>query len=296
MSHKLVRIKEEISIEGFHFICYFEHGPNFFHLPEKHNFWEMLYVDYGAINSIADGVGCSLSAGQVVFHSPNESHCHIANQRDASNVVMVGFSCNSPIMSFFDKKVFTLSKASKKILSLFIVEAENSFGKFSRDYDNNAGLDFANASPGASQLMQCYLIEFLFSLIRSGGDEFHALRPTQDSRALVESSFLSTILQYIQLHVTDTPSLSALCEQFSISRTHLCNIFKEGFSKSPVNYWIEAKIRLAKKLLREGNMNITQISEYLGYSSIHHFTRMFKRATGLSPTAYKKSINADTDH
>ena len=46
----------------------------------------------------------------------------------------------------------------------------------------------------------------------------------------------------------------------------------------------------AKKLLREKNHSITQISELLGYSSIHIFSRAFKKAVGLSPTAYIKSI------
>lgn len=46
----------------------------------------------------------------------------------------------------------------------------------------------------------------------------------------------------------------------------------------------------AKKLLRESNYNVTQISELLGYASIHHFSRMFKRAYGVSPTAYQSSI------
>ena len=50
------------------------------------------------------------------------------------------------------------------------------------------------------------------------------------------------------------------------------------------------KMKEAKKLIREGNHNITQISEILGYSSIHHFTRMFKRVTGFSPTMYKTSV------
>lgn len=59
---------------------------------------------------------------------------------------------------------------------------------------------------------------------------------------------------------------------------------------SPVDYWISLKIRQAKRLLREDRWNVTQIAGILGYSSIHHFTRMFKRSTGMSPSAYKSSV------
>ncbi len=291
MAFELIPIKEEIDIQGFHFIYYFEQGKDFYHAPERHDFWEILYVDYGNIISVADGVGFDLTAGQVVFHRPSEVHSHVANQKDASNVVTIGFSCDSPIMSFFNKKVFTLGKGSKKILSLFNTEAISALGGLCTDYNNKSPLDFSGAAPGSVQLMQCYLVEFLFSLIRNEEGDVRSLVRSKDSRALAESSLVTTVLQYIQNHLTDPPSLSVLCEQFSVSKTYLCNAFKEGIGRSPIDCWITNKIKLAKRLIREKDQNITQISEYLGYSSIHHFTRMFKRVTGISPSDYKKSIS-----
>ena len=291
MVYETIPVKPEIDIEGFNFLYYLEQTHNFYQTPERHNFWEMLYVDYGSIISVSDGVGCDLSAGQVVFHSPGEIHNHAANQKDASNIVVVGFTCNSPLMSFFDKKVFTLGKASKKILSLFFSEASQALGGLCNDPDNKSPIDFSNAVPCSAQLMMCYWVEFLCSLIRAEDGDVQALVRSKNSRALAESSLVTTALQYMQSHVTDPPSLSVLCEQFSVSRTYLCNAFKEGVGNSPIDCWINHKIKLAKRLIREEERNITQISEYLGYSSIHHFTRMFKRVTGLSPTDYKKSIN-----
>ena len=291
MAFELIPVTEEISIKGFHSIYYFELNKNFYHIPERHDFWELVYVDYGAIESIVEGAGCTLTAGQVIFHKPMESHSHIANQKDASNVVVVSFACDSPLMAFFDRKIFRLGKASQKVLSLFLAEATNALGTICGDYNNKSPLDFSNAKPGAVQLMQCYLVEFLFSLIRGNEEDIHALTLTRDTRAQAESSLTDSVVQYIQNHITQPPSLTLLCEQFSVSRTHLCSIFKESTGKSPVDYWIDLKIKEAKKLIREGNWNFTQIAEHLGYSGIHHFTRMFKRVTGISPTDYKKSIH-----
>ena len=55
---------------------------------------------------------------------------------------------------------------------------------------------------------------------------------------------------------------------------------------------MDLKIKEAKKLIRENNYSISQISDMLGYSSIHIFSRAFKKAVGLSPTAYRKSIKS----
>ena len=290
MDFQFVPVIPEIEITGFHSIYYFEFDKTFYHPSEKHDFWEMVYVDDGCINAIVDGVGCELSKGQVIFHTPMEPHSHIANHRDSSNLVVVSFSCTSPTMNYFTRKIFQLEKSSQKILSLFLKEAQNAMGQISGDYNNKSPLDFSNAAPGSVQLMQCYLIEFLFSLLRSSSDAVQAMQHTKASRHLAESSLVSSIERFIEEHLAETPALPIICDHFSISRTYLCRIFKEETGTSPIDYWIALKIKEAKKLIREGNHNITQISELLGYSSIHHFTRMFKRVTGLSPTGYKSSV------
>ena len=57
-----------------------------------------------------------------------------------------------------------------------------------------------------------------------------------------------------------------------------------------IEYFRNLKVEQAKILIREGNYNFTEISELLGYSSIHYFSRHFKQATGFSPTDYARSI------
>jgi AraC-like DNA-binding protein len=289
MAFEFTPIRTDISITGFHSIYYFEFDIDFYHTPETHDFWELVYVDYGTIDAIVDGVGCSLSSGQVIFHQPMESHTHIGNGRDAGNVVVISFSCDSPVMSFFNRKIFSLQKTSKKVLSLFLAEATNALGAICRDYNDTSPLDFSNAPLGSTQLMQGYLTEFLFSLIRNNSG-VTTLEATQNTRQMAENSLVNSILYFIQDNLNQPPSLETLCTRFSLGRTYLSRIFKEATGSSPVDYWIHAKIKEAKKLIREGNLNITQISEILGYSGIHHFTRMFKRITGMSPTDYKNTV------
>ncbi len=45
-------------------------------------------------------------------------------------------------------------------------------------------------------------------------------------------------------------------------------------------------------MIRDEQMNFTQISESLGYSSIHYFSRQFKNITGMTPSEYASSIRA----
>jgi len=289
MDFKLIPIVPQIDIAGFHSVYYFELGKTFYSLPERHDFWEMVYVDEGTIDAIIDGIGCSLEKGQVIFHQPMEKHAH-ANHGNVSNAIVVSFSCESETMTFFNKKIFTLEKPSQKILSLFLDEARNALGHLRGDYHDRSPLDFSNAKEGSVQLMQCYLVAFLFSLIRSNDTSIYPLQHVQAAHLMADNSMVESIKKYIAAHLCEQPSLSELCTKFSMSRTSLCRIFKEATGTSPVAYWIDEKIREAKRRIRQDNYNITQISEQLGYASIHHFCRMFKRSTGVSPTAYKDML------
>ena len=59
-----------------------------------------------------------------------------------------------------------------------------------------------------------------------------------------------------------------------------------------IEYFTLLKINGAKEMIRTGHLNFTQISEQLGYSSIHYFSRQFKKSTGMTPSEYALSIKA----
>ena len=62
--------------------------------------------------------------------------------------------------------------------------------------------------------------------------------------------------------------------------------------KTVIEYITGLKMKEARRLMREGNKNMTEIAMELGFSSVHYFSRMFKKASGLSPTEYIKTIKS----
>ena len=50
------------------------------------------------------------------------------------------------------------------------------------------------------------------------------------------------------------------------------------------------KLQKSKQLIREGNMNFTEIAKVLEYSTIYHFSRQFKQMFGMTPSEYAKSV------
>ncbi len=290
MQKPLIIPNTAVEIDGFHTIYYFEFGKEFTHPPEKHDFWEMVYVDKGSIIAVTDGIGCPLTQGQAIFHEPDEVHAHISDNEVANNMLVITFSCKSGAMDFFRRKTFTLDKTAKTLLTLFMREAKGAMGRMPCEYSDSRPLDFASEDFGASQLMKFHFTEFLIKLIRSGTEFGGRIHANAESRTIAKNSLVELICDYMYEHIGENLNLESLCNHFFIGKSQLSAMFHERTGDSPMQYYATLKVTEAKKLLREDNLTVSQITDALGYSGIHNFSRAFKKATGFSPTDYKKSI------
>ena len=284
-------IQREIVLEGFNSIYYFEFGKDFSHPPEKHDFWEMVYVDMGDINAVTDGLGRTLTQGQVIFHRPNEVHAHISNRVVPNNMLVVSFTTHSPAMEFFDKKIITLDKTGKTLLTLFIKEARNALGNIPHEYSNKNPLNFSHAPFASLQLLECYLTEFLLVLMRSDDDATTTPKRNDLSRELAQTSITELIVSYLKESVYESLTLGDVCNRFFMGKSQLCKMFDEHMGMGPIEYYQHLKMSEAKKLLLAGEHSVSRVSDMLGYSSIHSFSRAFKKAVGVAPTEYRRKIN-----
>ena len=288
--YEIEEIKKEIEITGFHSIYSFEFGKNFSHVPEKHNFWEMVYVDAGRVRAITNGVECTLEQGQAIFHEPMEVHAHVSDKEVANNMLVISFSASGEAMNFFKKRIFTFDKTGKTLLSLFFHEAQNSLGKLCTNFEDKNKLHFLPSVFGSSQLLECLLAELLIRLVRSSDEASRQVVSSKVARYAANSSMCELICEFLKGEVYGDVSLDELCRRFMAGKTQLCKVFRENMGQSPMDYYTELKISEAKKLLREGKYTVSQISDMLGYSCIHNFSRAFKNRVGFSPKEYTRTI------
>ena len=77
-----------------------------------------------------------------------------------------------------------------------------------------------------------------------------------------------------------------------MSEVYFRKLFKEECGMSPSKYLISLRIAHAKNLITYENLSISEIAIASGFSDIYYFSRQFKKTTGLTPTEYKRYINA----
>lgn len=73
------------------------------------------------------------------------------------------------------------------------------------------------------------------------------------------------------------------------SKDYCQKLFLREFGITPYAYQMEQKIQIAKSLLENSQMTISEIAQSVGYSDIHYFSNLFQKKCGLRPLAYRKS-------
>lgn len=94
-----------------------------------------------------------------------------------------------------------------------------------------------------------------------------------------------SIMEYIQTHSGDALSLNEVADIFEMSPGYLSSVFKKYGDISFSEYVRKAKISRAKEMLAEG-MKIHEVSDALGYSDPYYFSKLFKKAEGISPREF----------
>ena len=102
------------------------------------------------------------------------------------------------------------------------------------------------------------------------------------------------IADYLTENCERPISLEELSEEFFLSKSYICRIFKEVTGYTISEYTNIHRIRKAKRYLEETDLSISEISHRLGYESLTYFERMFKHYMTLSPLKYRKTLNTVT--
>ena len=287
---ELVPVANDITVKGFHSIYYFEFGKDFYHKPEVHDFWEMVYVDNGTVVAVSDNTQTTLTQGQVIFHAPGEYHAHISNKKVANNMLIISFDCDGEQINQLSRQIFNLNHTEKNLLALFKSEADIALNGIPNNFTMDKHLDFMDAPFGSSQLLGAYLNELIIRLIRNLNFSDKYDKTARDSVEFSQNQFTELICDYMKDNIFTNLSLADICNQFLIGKSKLSIIFKDYTGMTPMEYYNSLKINKAKQLIRENNLSVSEIADKLGYSSIHIFSRAFKHSVGFSPMAYKKSI------
>jgi AraC family transcriptional regulator len=119
-------------------------------------------------------------------------------------------------------------------------------------------------------------------------DKAHAQRPVD--RGGLAAWQQKRVLEFMEEHLGEDFSLKVLADLVRLSPYHFVRSFKQSFGEPPHRYWSGRRIERAKELLASPRVSIAEIAFAVGFSGSSAFSSAFHRLTGLTPSAYRRSL------
>ena len=279
LRHKVLNV---IDIKELTALEYLDFEGKYKEYVEKHDFWEMCFVEKGDVVLNIEGEKCRLSANDVILIPPDSTHSYFSERGNESRAFVICFECLSQPLKSLSGAGFKLTGSLYQSMKLIISEYKHTFST-----DENEQLEILeNPNFGGQQAIIIQLEYLLICLLRmlsaEKNPEIVFLNEEHFYQDLVE-----LIIDYFKNNIQRKISLEELCRRFNYSSSFLCKTFKEQTGETLFSYFNRLKIEEAKRLLKRTELTVTEISENLGFSEVKYFGASFKKLVGKSPTEYR---------
>ncbi|MBC5689576.1 helix-turn-helix domain-containing protein [Mediterraneibacter sp. NSJ-55] len=169
----------------------------------------------------------------------------------------------------------TLSQFHQELTKLFFIYSYNRkidiMSLFSEDYNYN---EYMSCFKDVKALKKG--ISYLINAISGASCE-------DESKDTVQRS-----IDYILENISKDISVKDVAEYVCFSPEYFSKLFKKETGENVKNYILRVKVEAAKDLLKNPNIPVSMVASELGYSNFSHFTQMFKKHEGVTPSEYRK--------
>ena len=250
--------------------------PGYHFRGERHQFFELTYVDTGMLHTEVDGINYTLREKDLIIYGPGQFHSQSTDDQSVSYVtVMFTMENISPDLpedwySVLINRVFPYNKKIYTLIKTLVQES-------------------STGAPYMDSLMHCLLTETIIRLLQ----DIYAVpsaQPGSIARQNYQDELFERILAFVESKIYEPLTVADICQQFSLSRSTLQLLFKNNVNQSPKKYISDMKLERSCQMLRENKYTISEISLKLGYSSIHYFSNAFNQKYHLPPSEYAKRI------
>lgn len=281
--------EKSISVDSLTSIHYFEFDDSFIDKPEAHKPWELVYIDRGECDIVADESVLHLKQGEMYFHKPNQLHMIKTVKGVAPNIFIMVFSSHSDAMRYFENRKIETSMSTKQHIAAIIHEASATFNLPFNNPEMGRLTPRSDGGIWAGQQSIILRLELMLIEIVRENHYYESNKKMFFTKDIIEDEFALRIISFMEKCLYGKFTMDELSQELSFGKTYISRRFVRACGYSIIDYFTKMKVNEAKKLIRESKFNFFEISERLMFSNSHYFSTVFKKHTGMTPSQYKKS-------
>ena len=264
-------LRANMNIHGIRTLFYQEKENGFFFKGEAHRQYELTYMDKGSMHSIVAGQEYVLSPGEMMLYGPNQWHSQYADGEGRVCFLTIAFDMDCDYADLLLNRKLAVDAAGAALLGGILRE--------SRQGDVLSG-----------DMICCRLMQFLLDTIRHVHRGDPALAIPRVHSANSENNLVDQALRHIAENIYEKLSVASVAKCVNVSPSYLSVLFSRHLKTKPSDYIRREKLEESKRLIKRGEMSFSQIADLLKFSSVCHFSYLFKKWYGMTPSEFSRSI------
>lgn len=289
---KPVPVDSVLNVERLYTLYYFNHEKDYVFAGESHDFWEIIYVDKGRACGINGTEPYTLEKGQVIFHHPNVFHNFRTDDgEEECSIIVVSFDGRLDVLEQFTDHIFTLTLKEKRLFKDIVEEGVLAYNKpFGKNliYQKYPP-DAPEITAGAKQVIRNLVEQLLISLYRKQQNCSADIQQLSMQSLSPEYRLVKEVVTFLDRNIYNNITFTDVASHFSLSETQLKKMFREVTGYSVMQYYRKSVVGKIEYHIRQLDLNFTEIADLFHFSSIHYFSKFYKRETGRTPREYLKS-------
>lgn len=241
------------------------------------NLFELTIVKNGSGVVYSNGIGTKVLSGDIYLSLPFDEHKIVSNNEKSLEYDYIAFVVKNETYSNDFGDIIKKITAKKRVFKDSFLEL----------LIRSSLLEFGTNEIYSYELLSSIFRQMLIRIIR----RFLCVGNIEKNVENFNSAkFLCyRMMNYIESNIYTLKNLDELSVYMGYSYNYLSKTFSKTTSTTLKDFFREKKMSLAKQLILEGEMSITEISEKLNYSSMYAFSKSFKKCYGVSPKMFQKS-------